>query len=277
MNVIFSNVLSQLIYFILVIYAIGFLISLINRLFYKLSGQHPAVIYATGVIGTPIHELSHALMCLVFFHHIDEVKLFQIDEESGVLGYVRHSYNPKNLYHQLGNYFIGIAPIVGGSAIIFIAARFLLPTTATHFDSYINVLTGMQGDGDFFIWLSGAIPVFGKVLGSIFAEMTSGFTAWIFLILCICIAMHMNLSGADIKGSLVGIPLLAILLLLVNLILGVVLPGVYAEFAAWLGAIGIYLMGALLLSLSLSLICMAVLLTVKGSSTGIGRLIRLKK
>ena len=42
----------------------------------------------------------------------EEIRLFQPDLETGVLGYVNHSYNKRNMYKVLGNYFIGVAPIV---------------------------------------------------------------------------------------------------------------------------------------------------------------------
>ena len=39
----------------------------------------------TGWLGTPIHELSHAIMCLAFRHRIDEMALFEPDEDAGRL------------------------------------------------------------------------------------------------------------------------------------------------------------------------------------------------
>ena len=68
----------------------------------------------TGWLGTPIHELSHAAMCVVFRHHIDEIALFDPDEQAGRLGYVRHSFRHGNTFEELGNLFIGIAPLIGG-------------------------------------------------------------------------------------------------------------------------------------------------------------------
>ena len=74
----------------------------------------------TGWLGTPIHELSHVALCILFRHRIDEVALFEPDEKSGRLGYVRHSYRSKSWFEELGNPFIAIAPLIGGSLVLLV-------------------------------------------------------------------------------------------------------------------------------------------------------------
>lgn len=69
----------------------------------------------TGWLGTPIHELSHVAMCVLFRHRIDDVALFEPDLQSGRLGYVRHSFTKANRFQRIGNVFIGLAPLVGGA------------------------------------------------------------------------------------------------------------------------------------------------------------------
>ncbi len=87
--------ITQILFTIGIIYLFGWLISLCNKFFYKNLGSFGTVAcYITGFIGTPVHECSHALMCLLFGHKINEIKLFQISND-GTLGYVNHSFNKK--------------------------------------------------------------------------------------------------------------------------------------------------------------------------------------
>jgi hypothetical protein len=83
-----------------------------------------------------IHELSHALFCIIFGHKIQEMKLFS-PENDGTLGYVNHSYNPKNPYQQIGNFFIGTGPIWGGVLLLYVASYFLLP------EGILNLTNGL--------------------------------------------------------------------------------------------------------------------------------------
>ena len=261
---IFLNVVMQLVYFVGTIFLAGFLISLLNRWFYKLVGYNRGVCLATGLLGTPVHELSHAAMCLVFGHRIDEIKLYQIDDENGVLGYVRHSYNERNFWAKLGNYFIGIAPMIGGSLVILLTLGWLLPdaylSIASSLESFAGVEQNFSGD-----WFVSYFSVFTEMLEAIFAEIPAGFAFWVFLLVAVCIALHVNLSGADIKNALPSIPILVVLLLALNFGLGFTLPDVYEEFLWGMNYAGGYLFGILLLSVALSLAYVALGLLVRGA------------
>ena len=263
MNIVW-NIVLQVIYFIVSIYFMGFVISLLNRLFYKLLWQKMVVIYATGFIGTPIHELSHAAMCVLFFHKIDEIKLFQIDTESGVLGYVKHSYNKKNLYQQLGNYFIGVAPVMLGSVILFFAIKWLLPATSASIDRLIGGLASIQGKGQSLQIFEYLPSVSFEMIKTIFTNIPAVGLWLVFLVICMCIALHMNLSGADIKGSLVALPLLILLIAIVNAVLGLAFPTAYAPFCVFMNRAGIYLIGMMILAMIVSLFCVAVGLLIRG-------------
>lgn len=257
-DVIIANILAQLIYFIGVVFVVGFIISLLNRLFYKIVKHNRIVCYATGFIGTPVHELSHALLCLIFFHKITEIKLFQIDSVSGVLGYVNHSYNKKNIYQQIGNYFIGIAPILCGTAIIYFATKFLLPNSYSEIKDYLNDLAALQNNGLSWKWFIYTFAALGGMLQAILAGITTGYLWWIYILILFCIALHMNLSGADIKGSCAGLPFVVIILVAANFMIGFFFNPVYTGFVSVLNVAGSYMTGTLLLSLIFSAICIMV-------------------
>ncbi len=258
MNV-FNCIVFQVGIFIALIYTVGFVISLLNRIFYRLTGGGRGVTLATGVIGTPIHELSHAVMCLVFFHRIEEVKFFQVNDENGVLGYVNHSYNKRNIYQVIGNYFIGVAPIMIGALILYLLFNALLPNSALVFKKDLNAFIALQGNNLNDNTVGYLISVTQSFLTAVFT-IDFSFTTIIFLIICLCIALHMNLSGADIKGSLGALPLLIILIVAFNYIFWLISSTGYAVFFEGIVTISCYLMVMLILSLLFS----AMLLLIGG-------------
>lgn len=256
------NVLIQIVIFIVSVFVIGFIISLINRLFYRFVNHNRIVCYATGIIGTPIHELSHALFCVVFLHKINEIKLFQIDEETGVLGYVNHSYNKRNLYQSAGNFFIGVAPIVCGSIFLFILMMFLLPdvyeTTQNNFKTFSLIFS--QNKYSYFI--SAVFDLVSGVFKGIFLHSLVDWKLWVFIVICFCVALHMNLSGADIKGSLIALPIIIVIIIALNLIFG--FTGLYTNFLTVVTSIGCTLIGFLLLSVVFSLVMLIIGISVYG-------------
>lgn len=254
MGILLGNILLQIGFFIGAVYLVGFLISLLNRLFYGLVDHSQGVCYATGFIGTPIHELSHALMCVVFRHKIDEIKLFQIDDENGVLGYVRHSYNPKNIYQRIGNYFISVAPIVCGTAVLFLLIKLLLPQTFDLMSAYVSAYAGYAKYGLTMQNVNYLIGAFQGMATALLYSYTLGWQFWVFVALALCIALHQNMSGADIKNSLSALPILIILLAIVNALLYFILPSAYLSFIAAMNTAGGFLICGLLLALVCSLI-----------------------
>ena len=257
------NVVFQLVYFVGAVFLIGWLMAKLNKTFYRLTGGGMAVCLATGALGTPIHELSHAAMCVVFRHKIHDIKLFQIGDEDGVLGYVTHSYNPKNIWAVIGNYFIGVAPIIGGSGVILLLISWLLPNAYTEISSLLSGFADMQAGGLSGGWLEGIGAVCLGMIAALFSNVSAGFAFWFFYIVAMCIALHVTLSGADIKGALPALPILAGALLVINLVLGLIFPGAYVGFLSGINSFGAYLMGLMCLSLVLSLSCIVILLIVR--------------
>ena len=86
------------------------------------------------------------------------MKLFDPDPETGTLGYVQHTYESSSLYQMAGNFFIGIGPILLGSALIYLFLYLLLGLNPFRF--VIN--TGLPS-WDIYSW--GVInPAFTKLM-----------------------------------------------------------------------------------------------------------------
>ncbi|KSQ21587.1 hypothetical protein APB26_31870 [Pseudomonas aeruginosa] len=94
-----------------------------------------------GIVGVPLHELSHALACLLFRMRITKVALYAPDPDIGRLGYVAFAYNPRSTLHAVGLLVQGIAPLLMAGALLL----WLVP--APHIDS-IQVM-GSVGAGWF--------------------------------------------------------------------------------------------------------------------------------
>ena len=227
----------------------GFIIALCNKRFYRNFGSHgTAVCYVTGVIGTPVHECSHALMCLIFGHKIVEMKLFQIGDD-GTLGYVAHTYRKRNVYQRMGNFFIGVAPIIVISAILFGFSYLLMPDMIRSLNANSNLNSAFSSFGGFFSYLWSVIKAF-------FVEAKT-WQWWVFILIGSFLCLHMTLSRADIASAWGGFVLVIIISLLFNIILGLIKLDWLEVCTYHIVRAGSILVSMLLLSLFISLIAVA--------------------
>ena len=163
-------------------------------------------ILITGIIGTTIHELSHYLMALIFGHKIGEVKLFRprAAKIDGVLGFVEHRYNKRSLYQRIGNFFIGIAPMIFGTVAISISFKLLLPEmfSKLNISEYIDLIN-KNNLKDIYLLLEQNFKLLFNMVFSIY-NLTN-FRFWIFIFIMYSISTHMSLSTADLKNSSSGL------------------------------------------------------------------------
>ncbi len=249
--------LLELFIYLGIIYIFGYIIYLIDKLIFKLGINHKVYI-ATGIIGTVIHEFSHALMCILFNHKITEMKLFSPSDD-GTLGYVTHTYHKKNIYHRIGNFFIGIAPILGGTLVIYLLLYFLLPNSCLEIINNNTSLYNYIADGNYLHILK----YFWSNVKIIFSSYNS-WQLYLFLFISMFICMHMNLSGADVKGSLGGLPFIIIILLVVNGLLYLIYLPAFEGFFKISLTIGTWLFAFLSLSLFLCLIELVIFMIIAG-------------
>jgi len=163
-----------------------------------LSGR---LIYISAWIGTPVHELSHALCCVLFGHKIQRIVLFNPDRR-GTLGYVTHCYDNRQLWKVLGNFLIGIAPLFGGLGCIYLLTLLLLKDSDTLLliiqSTLLNDLYSLHWHS--LLALSGDLFFFFKN-----AYLASPYHVVTWAYLCAAISLHLSPSKEDLKGAWSGL------------------------------------------------------------------------
>jgi len=163
-------------------------------------------------IGTPIHELGHAFFCIIFGHRIEEMALFKPSAD-GTLGYVNHRYNPRNIYHQIGNFFIGIGPILFGSVVILLLASLFFGSTIfsrNMISAGLLVRQPLQALAEAFNGLATSFSVLFT------AENFSHWTLYVFLYLVFAIGNSITLSPPDLKSAGIGFLYFVLFLFILN-------------------------------------------------------------
>ena len=218
-------------------------------------------VYLVAWLGTPLHELGHALFCVIFLHKIVEMKLFAPDPVNGTLGYVYHKWNKKNPWHVLGNFFIGIGPVILGSAVLFGVFYLLIPGSSRAWDSITsqaNTLDRSSIVSYFEVWKDSSLALVRLIFT---AANLASWRFWVFLYLAICISSNIRLSWADFKHTLSGLGCIVVPFLLLNLIGLITGAGGDALFPATAAALGV-VYSVLILALLLALAGFLIIYTV---------------
>ncbi len=168
----------------------------------------------TGWIGTPIHEASHVVLCWLFGHEIESVALFAPDIQEGRLGYVRHSYHRGSWWQETGNFFIGIAPLLGGAAVLLLVTWAMYPQLV---QGFLALSAGPERpltlEGDTVQWVG---PMAWELIVRSFDPWTLKF--WLYLYLVLCITLHSAPSASDYRGGLKGAGILLAVWLSLNVL-----------------------------------------------------------
>lgn len=197
---------------ILPIVICGLIAGMSEKLLIKMTkGFGRGLILATSIIGTPVHELGHAIMCFPFGHQIKKVCLWNPKAKDGVLGYVNHTYNKRNIWHRLGCLFISAGPIILGLLFVIMIVALCFPQA---FDEYCaSIFSVERSFGGFLELISGSVKIFFSSISDASSPVWAKFLGGV-LIICVC--MHINLSPADIKNSLGALPIYSLICLLIS-------------------------------------------------------------
>ncbi|MFD1671328.1 hypothetical protein ACFQ5M_04390 [Agrilactobacillus yilanensis] len=162
-----------------------------------------------GFLGIWIHEISHAFFALLFHHRIVDMKLMEYRPtgQDVTLGHVDHSFNKRSIYQMMGNFFIGIGPLIGCSAFLVFAFRLLVPAS---YDGFATILEN-------FVSRPEPLLLMHQLWQAILQIHWQG-TTFFFLLLLILTTIGFGLSMADIKNSVTGLPYMLILCIIISLL-----------------------------------------------------------
>lgn len=178
-----------------------------NELWYRACGLYGYRIeLATGFVGTPLHEISHAVAVKLFGMSVRDIALYKPDPQSRTLGYVVYAYQPGSILHSLGRFVVGIAPLIGGALAV---TGLLLVADLPRLGDYRSI----------------SDPVFAPMFqwAKDLLSSADNLKAWACLALAVMVATHATPSRADLKGSASGLFGTLMLFLTLNVIL-VLLP-----------------------------------------------------
>lgn len=183
-----------------------FISTLLRQAVLLLTGQNLWTFLA--IPGTAVHELSHALFCVIFRHKVTSMKLFSPDGKT--LGFVNHSWNPRSFYQRSGNFFIGLAPVIIGTLVIWLLTLLLLPDMTAglrweNFSSLNQVLAASWG------------LTCGMLKNFTDPAILTRWQSWLHFILLLLIGSHITLSPSDFKGVAAGALMLAGMIIVIAL------------------------------------------------------------
>lgn len=175
----------------------GLVAWLARKLFmYFVGDSATAVFYASSVVGTPVHELGHALMCIPFAHRITDMKLLKApSRRSRTLGYVEHSYNRKNPWAVFGNLFISFGPIFSGLGVMILVLTLCFPS---QWNAYLeNARVLVESGASMQESLSSSF----SLLFSLFDRFqVDALRSVLGIIIILSVSQHITLSFADLRG-----------------------------------------------------------------------------
>lgn len=176
-------------------------------------------LYGFSWLGCSFHELSHAFFALIFGHKINEIALFEPNNNGESLGHVSHSYNKRSFYQKTGNFFIGIGPLLAGGIVMFIIIILLFKFNITKLSSFritSHVFT------DISLLQHIAISVWSGLLFCFNMLFTGTGSVWWKSVLVIYVlystGSSMTLSKSDVGSAFLGFLWVIVIFLLFNLI-----------------------------------------------------------
>ena len=187
---------------------------------------------------TILHETSHAIMCVVFRHRIVKFKALPGESQNGETGLVLHGWDSKSIYQCIGNFFIGVAPMIVGIAVIYVL-------TSLCFREFCSWHYAMPGGRLY--WVDAVrriLPETATGLKTLFRPANFGNARfYVYLTALLVIGNSIAPSVSDIRNSAMGVGAMALGLFILNCILDVagMSPAKYLRYAFPVMGIGVHI------------------------------------
>ena len=204
--------------------------------------------YATALPGAPIHELGHALLCLIFGHRIEA---FHPLPGAHGAACVEHSYNRRNPWAAMGNVWIAMGPILSGLAVMLLVLYAIFPQALTVYGDAVDAL------------LSGGLSAGSTVAlaGDMLRALLTAKSPWWLLVigwyLLLSMSQHVRLSVADLRSMAPGLPWVVCAAALVATLITLLGESALAATTAALQSYALLQCALFALILLFSLVCLA--------------------
>ena len=177
-----------------------------------------AYLYLFGWLGTAVHELGHAFFALLFGHRIVSIKLFTPNSKDGSLGHVSHSWNRNSLYQNIGNFFIGVGPLIIGSLCIYLVTLSLFGSKTMSVALDLNYQQLKDFDSFTIALKSIGIAFFDYMQNILHGSSFKWWKLCIFIYILYAVGSSVSLSSSDMKSTGYGLIFLSLSLLVFNLL-----------------------------------------------------------
>ena len=198
----------------------GTVVWAVQRLFCYLVGADGArpLLLGVSALSTLLREVGHMCACLIFFHRIVDIKLLDLHAPDGELGFVEHSYNPRNPLALLGNLAYALFPVVIGLFTVLVTLLGCFRGVLFPFFDEVALL-GERGAG-----FAEYARVSFEFLPRMFTERTSGlFSAAVGALLLLAVVLGIHVDPRELRDALSGGAVYAALALVVSAVL--IFPG----------------------------------------------------
>lgn len=199
---------------------LGVAVWAVQRLFCHLvgAGIGRPLLLGVSAFSTLLREVGHMCACVIFFHRITDIKLLDLRDPDGELGFVEHSYNPRNPIALLGNLFYALFPVILG----------LLAVLVILLACFRGVIAPFFGEVAQLGELGGGFADYARLtwdfLPRMFEDRSSGlFSAIVGAALLLAIVLGIHVDPRELFDSFTGMLVYAVLALAVTGVL--VFPG----------------------------------------------------